>query len=112
MAPCRLSPLPARTVLLFLLALVAAGEPPGRAAAAPAEVPNEGLLLPSIVGRGRSSYTADPLAVRLAAGDWKPPREGDEVTSSGGTTVRWETIRANKDGTFANPRSGSGYLYL
>jgi hypothetical protein len=68
----------------------------------------EGLKVSLPTRDRRAATTVDPVAAQLVAGTWTMPRAGDSLGGPGGPSFRWDPIKADADGGFA--QSGSGYM--
>jgi predicted esterase len=91
-------------------------EGPPAPAAAPKRaipaLPKECLLLPAAGRFGRTAVPSDPILLQIAAGAWKVPQAGSEVTLPDGAKRKWERSEAGADGSYPTQSRGGGYAYL
>lgn len=72
----------------------------------------KGVAIGGISRGGRRPFLEDAVQKTIVQGNWFPPSSGDEVTLPDGSTKKWETIEADKDGWFqGNTLAGGAYLY-
>jgi dienelactone hydrolase len=79
----------------------------------PKEVPLGDALILAPVGRGgRVAFPVDPVAARIASGEWKPPKAGDTVPRATGKPRTWEKLSPGKDGTYENRALNGGHAFF
>ncbi|MFI4915385.1 MAG: prolyl oligopeptidase family serine peptidase [Phycisphaerales bacterium JB060] len=75
-------------------------------------VVREVLALDRLSRGGRSLIVSDPVELSLVRGDWKPPAEGDEVTTPDGRSASWKPLSANDEGVFNDRALAGGYAHV
>ncbi|MEQ9095268.1 MAG: prolyl oligopeptidase family serine peptidase [Phycisphaerales bacterium] len=70
------------------------------------------LALDRLSRGGRSLIVSDPVELSLVRGDWKPPAEGDEVTTPDGRSASWKPLSANDEGVFNDRALAGGYAHV
>ncbi|MBL9168568.1 MAG: prolyl oligopeptidase family serine peptidase [Verrucomicrobiales bacterium] len=113
-----------RVIPLCALMAIAVASYSTMAATAPPRnetVLREGLLIKAVARSGRSAFHTDAIEERIVSGRWSLPKEGETIDVPNAPSQRWEKVKADTNGWFANliPRlpftnSGprGGYLYL
>jgi len=71
-----------------------------------------GLVIGSLGRAGRQPIPTDAMVVRLARGEWAPPREGEAMQAASGEQRRWAPLEAGADGWFQSSSLQGGYLYI
>lgn len=70
------------------------------------------LALDRLSRGGRSLIVSDPVELSLVRGDWKPPAEGDEVTTPDGRSASWKPLSAADEGVFNDRALAGGYAHV
>ncbi len=60
--------------------------------------PSEYLVLRQGGGRGRSAFSSDVVALKLATGSFPTPKDGDVWQGPGDAELKWNSVKANADG--------------
>jgi pimeloyl-ACP methyl ester carboxylesterase len=72
----------------------------------------EGLVIPPVGRYGRSPVHTDALESQIVAGKWAAPKAGDVVKLEDGSSRRWESAQAAKDGAFTHQALAGGYAFF
>jgi hypothetical protein len=74
---------------------------------------NEGLIAGSCNQYGRQGIYTDDFAYQLYTGTLQKPLDGGTLfINKKSDTIKWKTIKANKDGQFIDEKVTGAYLYL
>jgi pimeloyl-ACP methyl ester carboxylesterase len=103
-----------RLKFLVCLALMAlAASPSTRGDESPKEIHFGEALILAPAGRGaRIAFPTDPLAARVATGTWQPPKAGDTVARSGGSSRTWKKLSPAKDSGYEGDDLNGGYAFF
>lgn len=76
------------------------------------EILTEGLAISGVARSGRIPFPTDAIQELIAAGTWKTPKVGDEVTHPSGQKRAWTAFKANDKGEFDQRPMSSGYGFF
>ena len=69
---------------------------------------HEGLAISGVLAGGRLPVFYDSVQDLIIRGNWKSPQSGDALPTMGGSSAKWHSVKAGKDGNFGN--LGNGYV--